>query len=61
LGLGFEDLMLHHTHAECHPENRTSYRLMVKVEMRREGHLRASHWDYNEWWDVLAYAILDHD
>lgn len=61
LRLGFEELQLHRVYAECHPDNRASYRLMEKVGMRREGYLRASHWEHDEWWDVLLYAILEQD
>lgn len=61
LRFGFEELKLHRIYAECHPDNRASYRLMEKVGMRYEGHLRASHWENDEWWDALLYAILEQN
>lgn len=54
LRLGFEELKLHRIYAECHPDNRASYRLMEKVGMRREGYLRASHWEHDEWWTCCS-------
>jgi RimJ/RimL family protein N-acetyltransferase len=55
----FESLQCHRVIATCQPENVASWRVMEKLEMRREGFFRkciarAS----GEWWDEYFYAIL---
>ena len=55
----FESLQCHRVIATCQPENVASWRVMEKLEMRREGLFRkciarAS----GEWWDEYFYAIL---
>lgn len=58
---GFEQLGLHRIYAECHPANTGSARVMERLGMRREAHLRQNLWAKGEWWDTLVYAILDHE
>jgi [ribosomal protein S5]-alanine N-acetyltransferase len=61
LTFGFDVLGLHRIIAQCHPDNRASERVMQKLGMRREGLLRQRLWVRRTWWDVLLYAILEHE
>jgi ribosomal-protein-alanine N-acetyltransferase len=61
LRFGFEELRLHRITAWCVSENRASARVLEKLGMRREGHLRESEWMQGRWWDTLLYAIVDQD
>lgn len=61
LRLGFTELGLHRIFAECHPDNIGSARVMERLGMRYEGRLREIEWNGSEWWDMLHYAILDHE
>ncbi len=61
LTLGFERLGLHRISGECDPANPGSARVMEKVKMVREGHLREYRWQKEQWVDRLLYAILDHE
>jgi ribosomal-protein-alanine N-acetyltransferase len=38
-----------------------SSRVMEKLGMRREGHLRQHRWMKGAWQDSYLYAILDHE
>ena len=59
LQFGFEELHLHRIYGTCRPENIGSWRVMEKVGMRREGHLREDRWMKGRWQDSLLYAILE--
>jgi RimJ/RimL family protein N-acetyltransferase len=61
LGYGFRELDLHRIYATCRPANVASARVMEKLGMRREGHLRQHRWMKGRWQDSLLYAILDHE
>jgi RimJ/RimL family protein N-acetyltransferase len=61
VGWGFTTLGLHRIFAECHPANAASIRIMQKIGMTYEGHLRANVWVKGSWWDTIIYAILDHE
>lgn len=58
LKYGFEELQLHRVVATCQPENVSSYRVMEKIGMRREGYFKKCIPHEDEWWDEYAYAIL---
>jgi [ribosomal protein S5]-alanine N-acetyltransferase len=58
---GFQQLRLHRIYAECHPDNRASARVMEKLGMQYEGHLRQNHWANGMWWDTLVYGCLHHE
>jgi [ribosomal protein S5]-alanine N-acetyltransferase len=58
---GFRSLQLHRIVAECHPENMASMRVMQKLGMTYEGHLRENVWVKGMWWDTIVYAILEQD
>lgn len=51
----------HRVTASCDPRNTASTRLLERLGMRREGHLRESVWFEGEWADDLIYAMLDHE
>jgi RimJ/RimL family protein N-acetyltransferase len=61
LRYGFEDLKLHRLYATCDPENIGSRRVLEKIGMRREGHLRENVRVRGRWRDSLLYAILDKE
>jgi [ribosomal protein S5]-alanine N-acetyltransferase len=55
----FESLLCHRVVATCQPENVASWRVMEKLEMRREGFFRKCiARPSGEWWDEYFYAIL---
>jgi RimJ/RimL family protein N-acetyltransferase len=51
----------HRVTASCDPRNTGSIRLLERVGMRREGHLRESAWFNGEWADDLLFAMLDRE
>jgi RimJ/RimL family protein N-acetyltransferase len=55
---GFRVLQLHRLEDTCDTRNRASARVMEKLGMRREGHLRESFWKDGEWYDEYIYGIL---
>jgi len=61
LEFGFEELGLHRVYATCRPANVASSRVMEKVGMQREGHLRRHRWMKGVWQDSLLYAILEDE
>jgi|SRR5579885_479751 len=61
LAFGFTTLQLHRIFATCHPENKGSERVMQKIGMRKEGHLRENKWGKGAWRDSLLYAIIESD
>ncbi|ARF56859.1 GNAT family N-acetyltransferase [Streptomyces gilvosporeus] len=58
LKLGFEDLRLHRIQAELDGRNTASARLLERLGMRREGHLRENEFLDGEWADEVVYAML---
>ena len=58
VGFGFNRLALHRTWATCDVDNRASARVLEKLGMRREGHLRQNARRRGEWRDSYLYAIL---
>jgi RimJ/RimL family protein N-acetyltransferase len=61
LALGFDGLGWHRIIGCCDPRNRASARLMERIGMRREAHLRHTEMVKGEWADELVYAILDRE
>ncbi|MEK7474670.1 MAG: GNAT family N-acetyltransferase [Candidatus Coatesbacteria bacterium] len=57
----FRTLKLHRVYARCHTDNAGSVRVMEKLGMRREGHLRKDLWMKGYWRDSYLYAILDEE
>lgn len=58
LRLGFEELKLHRIVGRCDARNEASARLMERLGMRREAHLRENEFVKGEWCDELIYAML---
>ena len=57
----FDELKLHRLWADADPRNVGSWRVMEKLGMRREAHLRENWWLKGEWCDSYLYAILDRE
>lgn len=58
---GFEDMGLHRIVGRCDPRNIASARLMERLGMRREAHLRENEMIKGEWTDELVYAMLNSE
>ncbi|MFG2892150.1 GNAT family N-acetyltransferase [Streptomyces sp. NPDC048248] len=58
LRIGFDDLLLHRIQAELDGRNGASARLLERLGMRREGHLRENEFLHGEWSDEVVYALL---
>ena len=58
---GFRELALHRIWADCDPRNAASWRVLAKIGMRREGHLRENILTDEGWADSYIYAVLDHE
>ncbi len=61
LALGFGQLSLHRIIATCDPANVASMRVLEKIGMYCEGHLRENKWVKGKWRDTLLYAILESE
>jgi ribosomal-protein-alanine N-acetyltransferase len=61
LVFGFTQFGLHRIFATCDPHNAASARVLEKIGMRREGHLREHKWQKGTWRDSFLYAILEHE
>lgn len=59
--IGFRELRLHRVFATCDPRNVASARVLEKIGMRREAHLREHKWMKNRWRDSLVYAALENE
>ncbi len=59
VGFGFESLALHRIWATCDVRNAASARVLAKLGMKREGHLRHDVRRKGEWRDSYLYAILE--
>ena len=57
----------HRVYAECDPRNTASWKLLEKVGMRREAHLKKNIWFHRDahgapiWKDTYIYAITEDD
>ena len=54
----FEVLNLHRIQAETTLDNASSWRIMERLGMRREGHLRQAEWQGGTWSDLVIYGLL---
>ena len=61
LDFGFKSLELHRIWACCDPENAGSIRVLQKLGMRQEGHLKHDCQIRGEWRDNLLFAILEDE
>lgn len=55
----FATLGVHRLWASCVPENVGSARVLAKLGMRLEGHLRETTCYRGRWWDETVYAMLE--
>lgn len=58
---GFTTLQAHRIFATARPANVGSWRVLEKLGMRREGHLRQHRWMKGTWHDSFLYAILEQE
>jgi ribosomal-protein-alanine N-acetyltransferase len=58
---GFKELALHRIFATCRPDNIGSAKVMEKVGMQREGHLREHMWHKGKWHDSYLHSILENE
>lgn len=61
LAVGFGALGWHRIIGCCDARNQASARLMERIGMRREAHLRHTEMVKGEWADELVYAMLDDE
>ncbi|MFJ7955816.1 GNAT family N-acetyltransferase [Streptomyces sp. NPDC096319] len=61
LAHGFGELGLHRIHATCDPRNLGSSRVLTKIGMTREGHLRHTALLHDGWRDSLVFSALDDE
>ncbi|MDZ8087664.1 MAG: GNAT family N-acetyltransferase [Nostoc sp. DedQUE12b] len=61
LKFGFEELRMHRIWSWCVSENVASVRVLEKIGMRREGHLREKELIKGKWYDNFLYALLEHE
>jgi ribosomal-protein-alanine N-acetyltransferase len=57
----FERLKLHRVVADTDVENTASWKLLERLGLRREGHLKQSLWFKGRWADEYLYAMLRED
>ena len=58
LEFGFAQWNLHRVTSACDTRNAASFRLLERLGMRREGHLRQSQLTHGVWRDEYLYALL---
>lgn len=61
LRLGFEKMGMHRVIGRCDAKNDASWRLMERMGMRREAHLREAEIFKGQWGDELHYAMLSRE
>ena len=61
LRFGFGELGMHRIYATCDAQNAASARVMQKMGMQYEGHLRQNIFEKGRWRDTFVYAILETD
>jgi RimJ/RimL family protein N-acetyltransferase len=58
LRIGFEQLGLHRIEAQCDARNLASARVMARLGMQPEAHLRENEFVKGEWTDEILYGML---
>ncbi|MFG3658376.1 GNAT family N-acetyltransferase [Streptomyces sp. NPDC047706] len=61
LSLGFTQLGLHRVYATCDPRNVGSSRVLTKLGMTYEGHLRHTARIRDGWRDSLVFSVLEEE
>jgi aminoglycoside 6'-N-acetyltransferase len=57
----FGELSLHRVQADTDPQNTAAWRLLERLGLRREAHLRQSLWFKGRWADEYIYATLSEE
>ena len=57
----FTKMKTHRVYGSCDPDNLSSIKLMERIGMRKEAHLKESIWFKGRWADDVIYAMLDHE
>lgn len=58
LDFGFSKLRLHRIYARCHPQHKSSIRIMEKIGMTQEGLIREHYFVRDQWWSSHQSSIL---
>ena len=58
---GFSDLKLHRIWATCAPDNIASQKVLERIGLKKEGHLRQNIFHRGQWRDSCLYSILEVD
>jgi RimJ/RimL family protein N-acetyltransferase len=61
LAFAFEVMGLHRVYARCDARNAASARVMQRLGMRQEAHLREHAQFKGRWDEELIWAVLDHE
>ena len=61
LQFAFEQLRLHRVWAQCIANNHNSVRVLEKLGLHQEGHLRENEFFKSRYWDTLIYGILEEE
>ncbi|SFS41096.1 GNAT family N-acetyltransferase [Paenibacillus sp. 453mf] len=61
LKLAFENFNIHRVYATCRPENVGSEKVLRKIGMNMEGHLREHIWDKGKFHDSYLFSILENE
>jgi ribosomal-protein-alanine N-acetyltransferase len=61
LEYGFTKMNLHRIHATCRPANIASAKVLEKIGMQKEGHLREHRLVRGKWEDSFLYSVLVHE
>jgi RimJ/RimL family protein N-acetyltransferase len=57
----FDRLPVHRVIGRADARNTASARLMTRIGMRQEAHLRDDEWFKGEWTDTVVFAVLRHE
>ena len=61
LRLAFEEFKVHRVYATCRPGNMGSAKVLSKIGMKKEGHLREHIWAKGKFHDSYLFSILESD
>jgi ribosomal-protein-alanine N-acetyltransferase len=61
LDFAFDVAGVHRVYGDCDPRNVASAKVMEKLGLRREAHLRENWWVKGEWCDSFIYAVLEDE
>jgi len=61
LALAFDEISAHRVVGRMDGRNFSSARLLERLGMRREAHLRENEWVKGEWTDEVVYAITENE